>query len=187
MQNEDVTLPAAILGVEDKQNLFIDEAGEWKADYIPAYVRRYPFIFATGDDGKTLTVCLDEGFVGCNGDGQGEPLFAEDGEQSPGLQRMVAFLAEYQNQYQRTRAFCDRVRELDLLEPMQANVALNSGEQISLAGFMVVNRAKLKELDAEKLKEMAQTDDLELLYIHLFSMNKFPELVDRLAAKKADD
>ena len=42
-----------------------------------------------------------------------------------------------------------------------------------LGGFMAVNRAKLKAVPGEKLAELAQTDELELLYLHLQSMRNF--------------
>ena len=36
----------AVLGLEGDENLFVDEDGKWRqGDYIPAYVRRCPFIF----------------------------------------------------------------------------------------------------------------------------------------------
>ena len=35
---------AAIVGLSDQQNLFLDADGNWAPDaYIPAFVRRYPF------------------------------------------------------------------------------------------------------------------------------------------------
>src|SRR5262245_41509961 len=39
-------VPFAVVGLRDGDNLFLDAAGNWREDtYIPAYVRRYPFIF----------------------------------------------------------------------------------------------------------------------------------------------
>jgi hypothetical protein len=58
---------------------------------------------------------------------------------------------------------------------------MNSGEKLSLSGFMAVNRAKLKALTGDKLAELAQTDELELLYLHLQSMRNFLALPGRLA------
>jgi hypothetical protein len=72
------------------------------------------------------------------------------------------------------------VEELGVLEPMQAQVEL-SGERFSLGGFMAVNRAKLKEVSGEKLAELAKTDELELIYLHLQSMRNFTALRNRLA------
>ena len=47
---------------------------------------------------------------------------------------------------------------------------------------MAVSREKLKALPAETLAEMAKTDELELIYLHLHSLRNFDRLRDRLAA-----
>ncbi len=182
----DGRIPVAILGLEDRQNLFITDDGGWNARYIPAFVRRYPFVFATADEGKTFTVCIDEGFAGCNQEGRGEALFDEQGNRTAYLGQVLAFLQEYQLQFQRTREFSDRLAELELLEPMQANVALAGGRQLALTGFEVVSRARLKSLAADQLKGLLESDALELIYAHLHSMDNFAAMVDRLAEREPD-
>ena len=94
---------------------------------------------------------------------------------------MLKFLQEYQAQFNRTREFCRKVKELDLLEPMQAQIDTAAGGKLSLRGFFAVNRAKLRALPGDKLAELAKTDELELLYAHLQSMRNFNALRERLA------
>ena len=177
-------MPAVILGMRDKENLFLDQAGGWQARYVPAFVRRYPFVFSSNDQGKTFTLCIDEAFSGFNRDGRGERLFDDDSKPSEYTNNVLKFVQEYQRQFNRTKAFCDKVRELDLLEPMQAQVALATGERTSLTGFMAVDRNKLKALSGDKLAELAKTDELELLYLHLSSMRNFGSMKDRLEGIK---
>jgi len=64
---------------------------------------------------------------------------------------------------------------------MQAQVDLTSGERLMLSGFSAVNRTKLKALSGDKIAELAKTDELELLYLHLQSMRNFSLLRDRVA------
>ena len=172
-------MPSVILGVRGNENLYLQH-GKWSAKYIPAFVRRYPFVFSTADDGKTFMLCVDEAFAGFNRDGRGQRLFGEDGKPSPYVENVLKFLQEYQAQFSRTRAFCRKVKELGLLEPMQAQIATGSGERLSLGGFWAVNRAKLKALPGDKLAELAKTDELELLYVHVQSMRNFNGLRERL-------
>jgi hypothetical protein len=181
---EDATMPAVILGVRNNQNLFLAKDGAWQAKYIPAFVRRYPFVFSSSDDGKTFTLCLDESFPGFNREGRGQALFGEDGKPSAYVGNVMKFLQEYQAQFQRTQAFCRKVRELGLLEPMQAQISTGAGERLSLGGFWAVNRGKLKDLPGDKLAELAKTDELELLYLHLHSMRNFDGLRTRMAGEK---
>jgi len=177
---KDELMPAVILGVRGNENLYLGAQGKWAAKYVPAFVRRYPFVFSTADDGKTFMLCVDEAFPGFNREARGQRLFGEDGKPSPYVDGVLKFLQEYQAQFARTRAFCRKVKELALLEPMQAQIAMGSGEKLSLGGFWAVNRAKLKALPGEKLAELAKTDELELLYLHLQSMRNFNLVKDRL-------
>jgi hypothetical protein len=186
----EAVMPAVILGVRSSENLYLAEEGTWEAKYIPAFVRRYPFVFSSSDDGKTFTLCVDEAFPGFNREGRGQRLFADDGKPTPYVENVLKFNQEYRTQFLRTQAFCKKVVELQLLEPMQAQIALESGERMSLGGFMAVNRNKLKALPGETLAELAKTDELELLYLHLQSMRNFTGLKDRLVViqgGKADE
>ncbi|QDW36916.1 SapC family protein [Bradyrhizobium sp. KBS0727] len=178
--NKEGVMPAVILGLREGENLYLSRDGKWDARYIPAFVRRYPFVFAKSEDGERFNLCIDEQFSGFNGDGRGERLFTDDGKPTTYVENILKFLQEYQLQFHRTERFCKKLLELDLLEPMHAQVEMNSGEKYSLGGFMAVNREKLKELSGEKLAELAKTDELELIYLHLQSMRNFAALKDRL-------
>jgi hypothetical protein len=171
-------LPAVILGVRHDENLFLGRDAQWAGKYIPAFVRRYPFVFSRSDD--RFLLCVDEEFPGINQEGRGQPLFVDEGKPSPYLDNVLKFLQEYQAQFLRTQAFCARVKELDLLEPMQAQVTIEGSKRLSLGGFMAINKDKLKALPGDKLMELIKTDELELIYLHLQSMRNFEHLRDRL-------
>lgn len=178
-------MPIAVMGVRAGENLFVDSQGKWQAEYIPAFVRRYPFVFSTADEGKTLTLCLDEEFVGCRQNGEGERLFTGGGDASPYLKKVLEFLQEYQNHFRRTEIFCKKLEELDLLEPMGAQFKMPDGSEGSLSGFFVVSRDKLKKLPAEKLAGLAQTDELEMIYLHLHSLANLRKTVSRATDQTA--
>lgn len=182
--SENEVVPAVILGVRGNENLYVEESG-WKANYIPAFVRRYPFVFSRSGD--RFLLCLDEEFSGVNQDDRGQRLFTDDGKPSGYVDNVLKFLQEYQAQFLRTQAFCAKVKELDLLEPMQAQVSVDAERKFSLGGFMAVNREKLKALPDDKLAQLAKTDELELLYLHIQSMRNFDDLrtrMDRVDAAK---
>ncbi|MGK0169365.1 MAG: hypothetical protein ACI9W2_001086 [Gammaproteobacteria bacterium] len=173
-------MPTAILGTRDGENLFLDHGGMWSAKYVPAFIRRYPFVFARPDAGENFTLCIDEQFSGCNQDGRGERMFDADGEQTQYLATVLEFLKRYQIQFELTRPFCARLRELELLEPMRAQFRFDSGEESSLGGFMAVNRERLKALDDNKLGEMMRGDEIELIYLHLQSLRNFGSMAKRI-------
>jgi len=175
---EGEVIPAVILGVRGNENLFLSKDSHWGAKYVPAFLRRYPFVFSRSND--RFVLCVDEEFPGFNQEGRGQRLFGDDEKPTPYLDKVLQFLQEYQAQFLRTQRFCEKIRELDLLEPMQAQVTVDSRRRLSLGGFMAVNREKLKALPGDKLAELAKTDELELLYLHLQSMRNFDALRDRL-------
>ena len=180
---KDAVIPAVILGMRADENLYLTDVGGWQARYVPAFVRRYPFVFSISDDGKKFTLCIDESFPHFNQEGRGERLFTEDKKPTSYVERVLKFLEQYQIEFQRTQAFCKKLLELELLEPMRAQAELGTGEKLSLGGFMAVNRDKAKALPPEKLAELAKTDELELLYLHLHSMRNFPSMAKRLASR----
>ncbi len=182
-QNGQEVLPVVILGARAGENLYLTPEETWNATYLPAFIRRYPFVFSAQDDGKTFTLCVDEAFQGLNFQGRGQPLFTEDGKQTPYVDNVLKFLQEYRAQFLRTQAFCKKLVELQLLEPMQAQFTLG-GQKMSLGGFQAVDRKKLKALPGETLAQLAATDELELIYLHLQSMRNFSEVKERLVAQR---
>jgi hypothetical protein len=177
----DVVTPAVLLGMRDEENLYLSEGGGWKARYVPAFLRRYPFVFASRDDGKTFTLCIDESFPGVKPEGGGKALFDEPQKPSQYTQNVLKFLQQYQFEFQRTQAFCRKLKELNLLEPMRAQVSLESGERIALGGFMAIDRARLKTLSSDKLAELVKSDEMELIYAHLLSLRNIGGMRERLA------
>jgi hypothetical protein len=172
-------MPAVLLGIRDQENLYVNEAGAWNAKYIPAFIRRYPFVFSTQDK-ATFNLCIDEDFPGVNKKGLGERLFDSEGERTQYLQNVLNFLQAYQAQFDATRAFCQRLTDLDLLEAMQAQFVLRSGQRMSLGGFMIVNRNRLKALPGDALARLAASGDLDLIYAHLHSQRNFTPTAERV-------
>ncbi len=183
----DELMPAAILGIRGEENLYLSGENQWQAKYIPAFVRRYPFVFSTTNDPNTFTLCIDEAFAGFNQEGRGQRLFGDDGKPTPYVDNVLKFLQEYQAQYVRTQGFCRKLRELDLLESMTAQVTTPTGEKMSLTGFLGVNRNKLRALPGEALAALAATDELELLYLHLYSLRNFSDVKDRLFSLRSSE
>ena len=183
---EDI-VPAAVLGVQGDQNLYLTADAQWRAEYIPAFIRHYPFVFASSADKKTLTLCIDEAHPGVNREGRGQRLFGDDQKPTAFTQNVLKFLQEYQLHFERTKLFGKHLKELGLLEPMQANVKTPKGEQLRLGTFLAASRKKLRALEPEALARLAKTDELELLYLHLYSLRNFNDVKDRLIVAMAED
>lgn len=182
-QAGDNVIPVALLGLRNEENLFVQPDGSWDAQYIPAFVRRYPFVLAETGEAGQRAVCIDEAYEGFN-DTEGEALF-EGEETTPILQQAMDFLEEYQKQYVRTEAFVKRLRDNDLLMQLNAKVDLEDGQQFGLTGLMAIDERKLLQLDDEKALTLFRSGELSWVYCHLMSLGCMGRMVGRISQKKA--
>lgn len=175
-------VPVALLGLHNAENLYVNGRGEWDAQYVPAFVRRYPFVLADTSQNGQQAVCIDESFEGFNDD-DGEPLFEGDNP-APILEQAMKFLEEYQKQYKRTEVFVQRLQEMGLLMSLNAQIDMVDGEQFGLTGLLAVDERKLLQLDDEKALSMFRNGELSWVYCHLLSLGCMGRLVDRLYKRK---
>ncbi|MCF8159222.1 MAG: SapC family protein [Polaromonas sp.] len=169
----------ALTGLHEGQNLFVDAAGQWNARYVPAFIRRYPFVFAhTGAD--QLSVCIDESYPGFD-DSEGEPLFDDAGEPAAALQGALDLLTDYQRQIQLTGAFLKKLDAAGILMQAELRADFADGRNALVQGLLVVDEARLKQLPADTLPEWLASGELGLLYAHLLSLGNLQQLVQQLA------
>jgi SapC len=171
--------PLAVLGLKPGSNLFID-GDKWTGNYVPAYVRRYPFAMARLDgNANTLAVCIDSKWAGFN-EATGEALF-KDGEPTEFLQNARAFLENFEQEAERTRLICNLLVELDLLQDMRFEATLPGGEKLDVEGFLAVDEKKYSELPDDKVLQLHRNGLIALIEMHRLSMTN----MNRLAARYA--
>jgi hypothetical protein len=175
--------PIVLLGLSAGENLFVDGT-RWDARYIPAFIRRYPFLTATLRNAGATGVMVDKAWSGFS-ETEGEPLFDTNDKPAPALQRAMEFLEMFESEAQRTRAFCARLVELDLLKEMKADATLPSGATLSIDGFMVVDEEKLHKLDETIVIEAHRNGMLMLLNLHMASLVNMRHMVERKARRAA--
>jgi hypothetical protein len=173
----DSLVPVALLGLRETRNLFVSEDGRWLGRYIPAFIRRYPFVLADAADQNQKVVCIDEAYQGFN-QPDGEDLF-EDGKPRPVLEKAIEFLNEYQQQYSRTEALIKRLRDNELLSKINARVTAGDGQETALEGLLVVDEKKLLALDDEKSLALFRSGELAWIYAHLISIANIGTLAAR--------
>lgn len=177
-------MPIALLGLRKDENLFVDAEGRWTGIYIPAFIRRYPYVL--GDKGlpDEFNVCIDEEFPGFNTD-EGDPLFNDDGSEGAALKRAMEFMNAYQADAKRTQAFCAELKRLDLLIPQMITVAPKQGEKFNLDGFTVIDENRLTKLGDEEAGKLLRSGYLGWIFAHLISTHNIAELSRRLDPRLA--
>jgi len=176
--------PVIVLGLADRQNLFVDAAGAWDAaTYVPAYLRRYPFcisrLHAEGEKEDRNVICVASAQL----HRQGTPLFDAEGAATPQWQAAQRLLEEYENDLDATARTCALLFELDLFAPFTFQVTRDATPQLTLQGMHRIDEDKLKALDAGKHKELVTQGLMGKIYAHLHSLDNFARLYRRSAAR----
>jgi len=168
-------VPFAIVGLRERENLFVDAAGNWREDtYIPAYVRRYPFIFSEVPNSTQFLLCLDEAAECLETDSQ-QPLFV-DGKPSTALQDVLKFCEAFQAQNQDTQALGQWLDQHGLLEDRVARAELEGGQVFTMSGLRLLNVPKLGELSDAQVLELHKRGWLSLLHFQLQSLDNWRSL-----------
>jgi len=178
--------PVAILGLRDNENLFLDPKGQWEEDtYIPAYIRRYPFIFSEMPGSDNLSLCLE--MVDSVTEKAGEQRFFDaDGKPSQLSQNALEFCKSYHAAAQHTMAFAKALSESGLLVERQAEIHVAGGKKISFSGFRIIDEQKLAAMDDKTFLDWRKKGWIPFLYAHLFSGAQWQRLT-RLLNKRMEN
>jgi len=173
-------LPCALMGLEDGQNAYVDDHGAWQGIYIPAHIRRYPFMFGKADStaasteaGKSRYIVLFDPDAPQLQDTNGHPVFTPDGKPSPHAQRRMALLESMQKAIPATQAMVAAIDALGLL--VERSIQINKGGKLTnvVKGLKVVDEKKLNQLPDADFVSLRNQGALPLVYAHLLSWANF--------------
>lgn len=172
-------VPLALMGLNEGVNTFVDDKGMLlQATYVPAYLRRYPFMLARLEAGSdNLSLCFDPASDMVGDYEEGERLFDGEGKPTEATQKIMKFCEEFEISAQRTNAFVKELSESGLLIDGEVAIQLNDGTQPFIyRGFKMVDENKFRELSGDKLRKFSQNGMLPLIMAHLFSLSMTREI-----------
>ena len=183
----DEKLPIAVMGLNGGENMFVRPDGLFEPGvYVPAYVRRYPFVYANDEAGDQMVLCIDRNaeFIVEGGD---MPFF-EDGQPSQYTKNCIEFCNNFEMERQRTVNFVQLLKDLDLFELKTANFTPTnadgtSGEPQKIAEYFGVSEDKLNALPSEKLIELRDNGALGQIYAHMLSLVGWDRLIALILAR----
>ena len=168
--HETEAMAYVVTGYADGMNIYVDNKGAWRKEtYIPAYVRRYPFIFLQSDGGNRLTLAIDQN-GGWISESSGTLLYEADGTPSTTTKNGLAFCRAYKNELDRTRTLVRQIVDSGITIGRRAEITLPGGKKATIAGFRIVDEKKLAALPDATFLEMRKSGALTLVYCHLMSM-----------------
>ena len=176
-------IPAAVVGLRNDSNLFLDKEGRWLSGaYLPAYVRRYPFILMDDPEQKQFVLCIDEASDMLSDKGD-YPLFEND-QPSSFTKSAMEFCAALRQQGDATDEFVKALKEYDLLMPNDAQIDVRDGSKLQLSGFLVIDPKKFDALPDNVYLQWRRKGWLGLVYAQLLSSHRWQNLVDMMQAPK---
>lgn len=182
--------PLAVMGLTAGQNLFITEEGGFEPGaYVPAYIRRYPFVLANDEQAQRMIVCIDRSAQIFREEGAEMPLFDDKGEPSEYTQNAIKFCEDFETERRRTEQFVKLIDDLDLWETKRAVFTPNGpdgkpGQPQVIADYFGVSFEKLQQVPAEKLVELRDSGALEKIYNHLASLVGWDRLIAIASAQQ---
>jgi len=175
-------VPLALMGLNEGINVFVDADGKLTEEnfYVPAYIRRYPFMLARlRPDAQELSLCFDPTSDTIGAFDEGDTLF--DGAEPTELTRnILSFNESFEQAGARTAAFVQELREHELLMDGEVSIQQEGFEQpFVYRGFQMVNEEKLADLRGDQLRKMSKSGMLPLIYAHLFSLSLMRDIFAR--------
>ncbi len=163
-----------VTGTAPGQNCFVSDTGNWTGAYVPAYLRRYPFII--GDiAGSESVLCFDESYAGF-GDPMGQPLFEADGNRTEALAKALAFSQTYRDAAKRTESFCRMLTDFALLQAATLDITAADGSRSTVHGIEIIDEAALAALSGDRLAQLNGAGFLRAIYAQITSLRAISRL-----------
>ena len=175
--------PVVLIGVRAGENLFVDADGRWNARYVPAFVRRYPFVLAEQGPQQELLVCVDANYEGLSVD-HGDLLIGADGRPTQRLEEILAFLRSFQAEFARPQALVDKLEACGLFRELSARVETQAGNRFDIGSFLAIDEEKLTALGDAQVLDLFRSGAMGLVFLHLSSLGNLNRLLELLNARE---
>lgn len=183
--------PLAVMGIRQKENLFVTD-GQFNQDYyMPAFARRYPFVLAGDQANDRFIVCVDTDAECVTDKKPVQPFFDKD-DTSAFTKEAFQFLQDYERDRQATAKMVEDFKAADVFESKVMNFRGNNedGSEAPLqkiADYFAVSEEKLKALPADKLKDFSDRGYLAVAHAHLVSLGNWQRLVNFTLRRSAEE
>jgi SapC len=175
-------LPVVLFGLQEGQNLFLNEQG-WDADYLPLAMRRMPFSIGVAQDELRMMVDMASPRIATGA--EGEAVFLPHGGNSELLEAANSVLRTLHEGLQATPEFVQALVDNELLESFVLDVERPDGSHGQLVGLYTIHEERLAALDASTVALLHQADYLQPIYMAVASLSRLSQLIRRHLAREA--
>lgn len=165
---QDNSMPQALLSITIGSNSFVDGDGNWTVPYVPAHIRRYPFILNRVEDKGSHLICIDSDASHLSRE-TGTPIYDESGQPAEILKQATSFLQTYLREIQETETLFAMLHDTGLLKAKQFTIGRGDRQSV-VKGFRAVDMDRLKALDNDTLGAWVKNGIMGLIYAHINSL-----------------
>ena len=177
--------PVALLGFEEGENLFQGES-DWEASYVPAMVRREPFLVGVQDveeqQARVLSIDMNHPRVS---NSAGELLFKPLGGRTDFLEEQANLLEALHDGLGHCQGFTQALVEHELIEDVALEIKMGDGSSSQLIGLKGVNEERVQALSGDVLEMFNREGYLMPLFMTIASMSNMQTLIDLKNSKVA--
>lgn len=176
------SLPMALLGRARGQNLYVRASGHWAARYVPAHIRRYPFVMAEGPlnpetPEKAEKFIMFDTEAPHLAQAAGARLLDDEGKPTDALKSVVQVLGAMEKDNVYTLQAMSQLEDMKLLVARQINIPSQHGQPVGLTGLRVIDMERFHALAPEQLAALRDTGALGLIYAHEASLSNLRDSV----------
>lgn len=192
-------LPIALLGVEQDNNAYLSADGTWRASYIPAHIRHYPFALKRvggapaieKPNGKSrrsskkktdpaeasaepisMAVMIDVESHAV-GDKEGLPIFDTNGELSASIKSIVELMQKLVRRQAVTAQLVSSIEAAGILVEREIRIQQSDGQQKRVTGLRLIDEKSLNSLGDEASNKLRKSGALPLVYASLLAWANF--------------
>lgn len=178
-------VPVALLSLRRGSTPFVTADGDWAVDYIPAHIRRYPFVLGETESADRFLVMIDRAAPQFSADG-GEKLFVDGTAPEGGIvERAREFLSNFHRQLAQTEVLLKPLDEKGVLVVRQLTVKRGEKTEVAVSGFRQVDPEALAKLDDATLAAWVRSGLMAVVIAHLHSLSNAERLLRRQEATGA--
>lgn len=171
-----------LLGLRSDENLFLNDAGEWNAQYIPAVIERGPFLIGFQDQSRdggsdrapVIHIDVDSPRVSQS---EGERVFLDHGGLSPYLEKISRLLNRIYEGMEANDAMFSAFNELELIEPVNLEITITSNEIYRFQNNYTINQERLANLSGNDLERLNRSGFLRCAFLVVESLGNIQRLI----------
>jgi hypothetical protein len=179
----DPPMPLIALSLMRNENLFVDAQGNWLDDsYVPAYVRRYPFVLGEVPGEQRMFLCVDVASELVSDQAPEVPFF--DGQKPTELVNQALELCRrFHEDLVLTKAYCQELNKLGILKETELTYTAPDGQQTAAGSFITIDPAEFEKLSDSVFMDLRHRGMLAPIYMQQASQSNWPRISMRKQKK----